>query len=386
MPLSVLKDKGWFVSENALDIELDLCDQADRLDNPQRLEEFLLNTDLKEIGNPILYEKFDRKKGELVGPIILQLTKWRNISYPSVSNHDKNDGICVLTLSDGHGSAKAFSIDALKIDGNTTYGSKILLSGKIRAESGFLMLNNRNTTLLGGNVESLVEKWKTEKFSGNERKSINAPRWVPFSKARNLNIKFDKNFSSLRQNADSAEKEVEEKTAQFNAARQAQIEALDVPIPKPIKELNEKMKTSSLNEPQSSRQHFSQQRNDNFNQQRNDNLINNGMTTLINNEMTTLINSEMTILVNVAKIEETLEMNVADVVVQHAVIPTVDLNAMNVNLIVKDVLKLTTNQAIVQTTDQTLKIKDIFNRILAKAFLVNFIVGTVIVEIVAEAA
>lgn len=50
-----------------------------------------------------------------------------------------------------------------------------------------------------------------------------------------MNIRFDENFSALK-NADAdGEKEVDEKTAQFNAARQAQIEALNVVVPRPVK-------------------------------------------------------------------------------------------------------------------------------------------------------
>lgn len=72
---------------------------------------------MKEVGNPVLYEKFDRKKGELVGPLILQLTKWRNLNYPAVNNHDRNDGVCSMTLSDGHSSIKTVSIDSnLKVE------------------------------------------------------------------------------------------------------------------------------------------------------------------------------------------------------------------------------------------------------------------------------
>jgi hypothetical protein len=43
MVFSGLQNKGWAVSENAVDIELDLAEESDRMNDPRRLEEFLLN-------------------------------------------------------------------------------------------------------------------------------------------------------------------------------------------------------------------------------------------------------------------------------------------------------------------------------------------------------
>lgn len=64
---------------------------------------------------PVLFEKLDRKKGELTGPVILQLTKWKNLNYPSVNNHDKGDGVTTMNLTDGHGSVKTLSTEQMKI-------------------------------------------------------------------------------------------------------------------------------------------------------------------------------------------------------------------------------------------------------------------------------
>lgn len=38
-----LQLKGWCINEQALDLELDLAEQSDRLDDVKRLEEFLLD-------------------------------------------------------------------------------------------------------------------------------------------------------------------------------------------------------------------------------------------------------------------------------------------------------------------------------------------------------
>lgn len=47
MAIPILQAKGWCVDANALEIELDIAEQADRLDDAKRLEEFLL--DVREL-------------------------------------------------------------------------------------------------------------------------------------------------------------------------------------------------------------------------------------------------------------------------------------------------------------------------------------------------
>jgi hypothetical protein len=41
--MSSLQSKGWYINENALEIELDIAEESDRLNDPKRLEEFLLD-------------------------------------------------------------------------------------------------------------------------------------------------------------------------------------------------------------------------------------------------------------------------------------------------------------------------------------------------------
>lgn len=47
--------------------------------------------------------------------------------------------------------------------GNTPFGAKILLIGNICYECGHLLLTSKNSKVLGGNVEKLVDKWKIGK-------------------------------------------------------------------------------------------------------------------------------------------------------------------------------------------------------------------------------
>lgn len=46
---------------------------------------------------------------------------------------------------------------------NTPPGTKIKLSGIVEVRNGFLLLDDGNTTVLGGEVEHLIEKWELQR-------------------------------------------------------------------------------------------------------------------------------------------------------------------------------------------------------------------------------
>uniref|UniRef100_A0A8D0Q0M8 RecQ mediated genome instability protein 1 OB-fold domain-containing protein n=1 Tax=Sus scrofa TaxID=9823 RepID=A0A8D0Q0M8_PIG len=46
---------------------------------------------------------------------------------------------------------------------NTPPGTKVKLSGLVDIKNGFLLLNDSNTTVLGGEVEHLIEKWELQR-------------------------------------------------------------------------------------------------------------------------------------------------------------------------------------------------------------------------------
>ncbi|KAI6237477.1 Tudor domain-containing protein [Aphelenchoides besseyi] len=250
MVFEELQDKGWRIDENALTVELDIADESHRLDSTKQVEEFLLNSNLHDVAVPALVNQLDRKNGIFTGPLILQLIQWRNVSHSLISKYEKNDGICLLTLNDGHSSVRACQISAINgIDGQTPYGTKVLLSGRVRCECGLLLLDNKNTRVLGGVVESLVEKWKSEKFRERAKALVEAPKWVPFSKAKNVDLKMDRNFNAMKAATNTGEtnKEDDEKTVQFNAERRARIEALDVPAAS-VDEVVEAVKKTEIKE------------------------------------------------------------------------------------------------------------------------------------------
>uniref|UniRef100_A0A8C9G4D4 RecQ mediated genome instability protein 1 OB-fold domain-containing protein n=1 Tax=Pavo cristatus TaxID=9049 RepID=A0A8C9G4D4_PAVCR len=47
---------------------------------------------------------------------------------------------------------------------NTPPGTKIKLSGIIEVRNGFLLLDDSNTAVLGGEVEHLIEKWELQRL------------------------------------------------------------------------------------------------------------------------------------------------------------------------------------------------------------------------------
>lgn len=51
---------------------------------------------------------------------------------------------------------------------NTPPGTKVKLSGVVDVKNGFLLLNDSNTAVLGGEVEHLVEKWELQRVSVNQ--------------------------------------------------------------------------------------------------------------------------------------------------------------------------------------------------------------------------
>ncbi|KAI1727121.1 recQ mediated genome instability protein [Ditylenchus destructor] len=126
--------------------------------------------------------------------MLVDLSKWRNVSYPKISEHCGNNGVCKISLTDGFSAIEGIQIDQPlnSISGDTPFGSKILLSDQITYEGGFLMLNNKNCRFLGGSVDKLVEKWKAAQLSlRKDGKSIanDYPKFEPFQKSKN-NPKF----------------------------------------------------------------------------------------------------------------------------------------------------------------------------------------------------
>ena len=175
---------------------------------------------------------------------MIQLAKWENVSYPKISEHHQNDGVCSLILTDGFKSVKAMTteplskiryiyltllLDTIKsvcFSGETPYGVKILVTGGVNLEHGIIQLNNKNCSLIGGNVEKLVEKWKTERYSSNKdaRNASEAPKWVSVGKAGGtLAANKGRDTFKAMAVAGGGEPKAVETNIEFEAARQQEI-------------------------------------------------------------------------------------------------------------------------------------------------------------------
>nr|XP_020862058.1 tudor domain-containing protein 3 isoform X3 [Phascolarctos cinereus] len=91
-----------------------------------------------------------------------------------------------LQMTDGHISCTAVEFNYMsKISLNTPPGTKVKLSGIIDIKNGFLLLNDSNAVVLGGEVEHLIEKWELQRsLSKHNRSNIGTeggpPPFVPF--------------------------------------------------------------------------------------------------------------------------------------------------------------------------------------------------------------
>ncbi|XP_015354230.1 tudor domain-containing protein 3 isoform X4 [Marmota marmota marmota] len=102
-----------------------------------------------------------------------------------------------LQMTDGHTSCIAVEFSYMpKISLNTPPGTKVKLSGIVDVKNGFLLLNDSNTTILGGEVEHLIEKWELQRsLSKHNRSNIGTeggpPPFVPFGQKCVSHIQVD---------------------------------------------------------------------------------------------------------------------------------------------------------------------------------------------------
>lgn len=52
---------------------------------------------------------------------------------------------------------------------NTPPGTKVKLLGTVQVKNGFVLLDDSNISVLGGEVDHMVEKWELQRVSGNFR-------------------------------------------------------------------------------------------------------------------------------------------------------------------------------------------------------------------------
>uniref|UniRef100_A0A0K0CTH9 DUF1767 domain-containing protein n=1 Tax=Angiostrongylus cantonensis TaxID=6313 RepID=A0A0K0CTH9_ANGCA len=167
---------GWHVKESIL---TDLFKGTAIPSDGRILEIKLCDLDIRDFGEPCLSNCMSKEA--LTGPVVLQLVRYRNVSQPKLKNglHGSDD-VGRVSLTDGHTSISAILLDNVKgINADTPPGTKLLISGMVNVENGFLTLNSSNVKVIGGRVEKLIDKWMIEQVC---RSDCKAPRWISFGK------------------------------------------------------------------------------------------------------------------------------------------------------------------------------------------------------------
>ncbi|XP_035827003.1 tudor domain-containing protein 3 [Aplysia californica] len=228
MAAAELDRRGWHLSDEGIA----QCTGGNDKSNADAIIKKALDSDLRDVGGKWLNEDINRGRLDYVeGPAVLQLQKLRVVSAPKDNEESQTaPRLCRLSLTDGHTTCSAVTLEAVKGLGvNTPPGSKVLLSGTVEVETNFLLLNGKNTSLLGGHVESLADPWELKKtlakqsqIRSNMRGEGGPPLFVPFGKKianEPLPPARKDNFKSLNNNK---EKKIEE-DSEFQQQRQATI-------------------------------------------------------------------------------------------------------------------------------------------------------------------
>uniref|UniRef100_A0A8I4A0D3 Tudor domain-containing protein 3 n=1 Tax=Callithrix jacchus TaxID=9483 RepID=A0A8I4A0D3_CALJA len=184
VPGAALSQAGWYLSDEGIEA----CTSSPGKVNVNDIIQIALNTDLRTIGKKFLPADINSGKVEkLEGPCVLQIQKIRNVAAPKDNEESQAaPRMLRLQMTDGHISCTAVEFSYMsKISLNTPPGTKVKLSGIVDIKNGFLLLNDSNTTVLGGEVEHLIEKWELQRsLSKHNRSNIGTeggpPPFVPF--------------------------------------------------------------------------------------------------------------------------------------------------------------------------------------------------------------
>ncbi|TKS69678.1 Tudor domain-containing protein 3 [Collichthys lucidus] len=143
--------------------------------------------ELKGSAEKITHSDVIRIALDLEGPCVLQVQKVRNVSAPK--DHEESQGaprMLRLQMTDGHTTCVGLEIKHLsKISLNTPPGTKVKLLGTVLVKNGLLLLDDSKISVLGGEVDHMVEKWELQRsLAKHSRSNIGAeggpPPFVPF--------------------------------------------------------------------------------------------------------------------------------------------------------------------------------------------------------------
>lgn len=179
-----LTKEGWYLTDEGI---AELKGSAEKITHSDIIR-IALDSDLRPIGRKFLPSDINSGRTEkLEGPCVLQVQKVRNISAPK--DHEESQGaprMLRLQMTDGHTTCVGLEFKHLsKISLNTPPGTKIKLLGTVQVKNGLLLLDDSKISVLGGEVEHMVEKWELQRsLAKHSRSNIGAeggpPPFVPF--------------------------------------------------------------------------------------------------------------------------------------------------------------------------------------------------------------
>lgn len=179
-----LTKEGWYLSEEGV---AELKGSAEKITHNDIIR-IALNSDLRPIGRKFIPSDINSGRTEkLEGPCVLQVQKVRNVSAPK--DHEESQGaprMLRLQMTDGHTTCVGLEFKHLsKISLNTPPGTKVKLLGTVQVKNGLLLLDDSKISVLGGEVDHMVEKWELQRsLAKHSRSNIGAeggpPPFVPF--------------------------------------------------------------------------------------------------------------------------------------------------------------------------------------------------------------
>lgn len=180
---SLIKE-GWYLSDEGIS---ELKGAAERV-TASDIIRIALDSDLRPIGKKFLPADINSGRVEkLEGPCVLQVQKVRNIS--ASKDHEESQGaprMLRLQMTDGHTTCVGLEFKHLsKLSLNTPPGTKVKLLGTVQIKNGLLLLDDSKISVLGGEVDHMVEKWELQRsLAKHSRNNIGAeggpPPFVPF--------------------------------------------------------------------------------------------------------------------------------------------------------------------------------------------------------------
>ncbi|XP_031702436.1 tudor domain-containing protein 3 isoform X1 [Anarrhichthys ocellatus] len=179
-----LTKEGWYLSDEGI---AELKGSAENVTHNDIIR-IALDSDLRPIGEKCLPSDINSGRTEkLEGPCVLQVQKVRNVSAPK--DREESQGaprMLRLQMTDGHTTCVGLEFQHLsEISLNTPPGTKVKLLGTVQVKNGLLLLDDSKISVLGGEVDHMVEKWELQRsLAKHSRSNIGAeggpPPFVPF--------------------------------------------------------------------------------------------------------------------------------------------------------------------------------------------------------------